>query len=115
MPMKTIYKWFTSQTPLTTPTFPPSYYTFRRLTLSSVRLSGDVGGMEEGEAMGVGMGEGEGEGVWCRRVEAGTLVRRSNFFEEAARTEKGEPVVTHHNMGRPLRKQYDCDWMVTGL
>ena len=42
---------------------PPSHYTFRRLTLSSARLFGDVGGMEEGEEMGVGMGEGEGEGV----------------------------------------------------
>ena len=40
---------------------PPSHHTFRRLTLSSARLSGDVGGMEEGEEMGVGMGEGEGE------------------------------------------------------
>ena len=93
--------------------FPPplSRYTFRGLTLSSVRLSGDVGGMEEGEAMGVGTGEGEGEGegVWCRRVEAGTLVRRSNFFKEAARTEKGEPGVIHlmhHNMGQSLRKHH---------
>ena len=40
---------------------PPSHHTFRRLTLSSARLSGDVGGIEEGEEMGVGMGEGEGE------------------------------------------------------
>ena len=80
---------------------PPSHHTFRRLTLSSARLSGDVGGMEEGEEMGVGMGEGEGEeeGMWCRRVEAGTLVRRSNLFKEAARIEKGEPVVVHLTQG----------------
>ena len=48
------------------------------------------------------MGEREGEGVWCRRVEAGTLERRSNFFMAAARTEKGEPGVMHlmhHSMG----------------
>ena len=75
--------------------------------------------MEEGEAMGVGMGEREGEGVWCRRVEAGTLERRSNFFMEAARTEKREPRVMHlihHSMGDlsvSTILYYDRDWMVT--